>query len=72
MSTGSSGCLRESRLPLEKDLQSLDLKRLPAKVVQQVRALVDGTFADRRENVLAFGNPGSREDARSYRRSRTN
>ncbi len=51
--------LRESRLPLEKTLGSLDLKRLPVKVVQQVRALVDGTFADRRENVLAFGNPGS-------------
>ena len=51
--------LRDSRLPLEKTLGSLDLKRLPAKVVQQVRALLDGSFADRRENVLAFGNPGS-------------
>jgi DNA replication protein DnaC len=51
--------LRESRLPPEKTLASLDLKRLPPKVVQQVRALLDGTFADRRENVLAFGNPGS-------------
>ena len=51
--------LKESRLPLEKTLGSLDLKRLPVKVVQQVRTLVDGTFADRRENVLAFGNPGS-------------
>jgi DNA replication protein DnaC len=51
--------LRESRLPLEKDLQTLDLKRLPPKVVQQVRTLLDGTFVDRRENVLAFGNPGS-------------
>ncbi len=51
--------LRDSRLPLEKTLQSLDLKRLPAKVVQQVRALLDGTFADRCENVLTFGNPGS-------------
>jgi DNA replication protein DnaC len=51
--------LRESRLPPGKDLQALNLKRLPPKVVQQVRALVDGTFADRRENVLAFGNPGS-------------
>ena len=49
--------LRESRLPPEKTLESLDLKRLPTKVVQQVRALTDGTFADRRENVLAFGNP---------------
>ncbi len=51
--------LRDSRLPAEKTLESLDLKRLPVKVVQQVRALLDGTFADRRENVLAFGNPGS-------------
>ena len=51
--------LRDSRLPLEKTLGSLDLKRLPVKVVQQIRALLEGTFADRRENVLAFGNPGS-------------
>src|SRR3954463_9602540 len=51
--------LKESRLPRERTLGSLDLKRLPVKVVQQIRALLDGTFADRRENVLAFGNPGS-------------
>ncbi len=29
--------LKESRLPLEKNLQTFDLKRLPAKVVQQIR-----------------------------------
>ena len=51
--------LRDSRLPLEKSLQTLDLKRLPPQVVPQVRTLLDGTFADRCENVLAFGNPGS-------------
>jgi len=51
--------LRDSRLPPGKDLQAPNLKRLPAKVVQQVRALVEGTFADRHEDVLAFGNPGS-------------
>src|SRR3954451_16556592 len=51
--------LRESRLPPGKGLESLDLKRLPPKVVQQVRALLDGAFTDRCENVLAFGNPGS-------------
>ena len=51
--------LRESRLPLGKDLKGLDLKRLPTKVVQQVRTLLDGSFVDRCENVLAFGNPGS-------------
>ena len=51
--------LHESRLPLEKSWQALDLKRLPPKVVQQARALLDGSFLDRHENVLAFGRPGS-------------
>lgn len=51
--------LRQSRLPLEKDLASFDLKRLPAKVAQQIKALAEGSFVDRRENALAFGNPGS-------------
>jgi len=50
---------RQSRLPLEKTLASFDLKRLPAKLRQQVRTLLDGSFLDRRENLLAFGNPGS-------------
>ena len=52
-------CLRESRLPLEKSLDTLDTKRLPRKVAQQLHTLVDGSFLDRRENILAFGNPGS-------------
>jgi DNA replication protein DnaC len=51
--------LKLSRLPLEKNWQTLDLKRLPAKVGQQLRALLSGDFVDRRENVLAFGPPGS-------------
>ena len=51
--------LRESGLPLAKTLEGLDLKRLPPKVVQQVRGLLDGSFLDRCENVLVFGNPGS-------------
>lgn len=51
--------LRESKLPLEKTLESFDRKRLPRKVDQQVAVLLDGHFLDRRENVLAFGNPGS-------------
>jgi DNA replication protein DnaC len=50
---------RESRLPLEKSWPGLDLKRLPARVVQQARTLLEGSFVDRRENVLAFGVPGS-------------
>jgi DNA replication protein DnaC len=51
--------LRESRLPLEKTLSSFDLKRLPRKVLAQVKVLLDGSFLDRQENVLCFGNPGS-------------
>jgi len=51
--------LRESRLPLEKNLESFDMKRLPVTVAAQVHTLLDGSFLDRRENVLAFGNPGS-------------
>src|SRR5438105_5568233 len=51
--------LHESRLPLEKSWQALDLKRLPAKVVQQARTLLEGSFLDRCENVLVFGQPGT-------------
>jgi DNA replication protein DnaC len=51
--------LRESRLPLEKSWPALELKRLPAKVLQQARTLLEGSFVDRRENVLVFGVPGS-------------
>ena len=51
--------LRESRLPLEKTLESFDRSRLPRKVDLQLSALADGSFIDRCENVLAFGNPGS-------------
>jgi DNA replication protein DnaC len=49
----------ESRLPPLKRLASFDLARLPLKVTQQLAALRDGSFLERHENVLAFGNPGS-------------
>ena len=51
--------LRQSRLPLGKSWQALELKRFPPKVLQQARALLEGSFVDRRENVLVFGAPGS-------------
>ena len=51
--------LHESRLPLEKSLESFALSRLPLRVRQQLSSLLDGKFLDRRENVLVFGNPGS-------------
>ena len=51
--------LRESRLPLEKSWESFEQGRLPLKVRQQMAVLLDGSFLERRENVLVFGNPGS-------------
>ncbi len=51
--------LRDSRLPLEKSLQTFNRKRLPRKIDMQLSRLLEGDFLDRRENILAFGNPGS-------------
>lgn len=51
--------LKDSKLPLEKSLESFDMARLPRKLASQVKALLDSPFLDRQENVLAFGNPGS-------------
>lgn len=51
--------LRESKLPLEKNLDSFDRTRLPARINAQVNSLLEGSFLDRCENILAFGNPGS-------------
>ncbi|MEI6616837.1 MAG: IS21-like element helper ATPase IstB [Cyanobium sp. ELA507] len=51
--------LRESRLPVDKSLEAFDLKRLPGKVSAVVRTLMDGSFVDRKENVLVFGTPGA-------------
>jgi DNA replication protein DnaC len=51
--------VKASRLPLEKTLDNFDLKRLPLRIRQQTKILLDGSFVDRRENLLAFGNPGS-------------
>ena len=51
--------IRESCLPLEKTLKTFDLNRLPINVQQTVKCLIKGTFIDQKENILAFGNPGS-------------
>ncbi len=51
--------LRASRLPLQKNLEAFDLKRLPTKIIHQVKTLLEGSFVERRENILAFGKPGS-------------
>jgi len=51
--------LRQSCLPLEKNFDTFDLKRLPTKVARQTQSLRAGDFVDRKENLLAFGKPGS-------------
>ena len=51
--------LRDSNLPLSKTFDNFDVKRLPAKVKAHLNALLEGSFLDRCENILAFGNPGS-------------
>lgn len=51
--------LKISRLPLEKKFANFDLKRLPRKISQMVATLREGSFINRTENILAFGNPGS-------------
>jgi DNA replication protein DnaC len=44
---------------LEKSWKAFDRKRLPQKVDAQIGILLDGSFVERCENVLVFGNPGS-------------
>ena len=51
--------LRASKLPPSKTFDNFDKKRLPTKVSTHLNVLTDGSFLNRCENVLAFGNPGS-------------
>lgn len=51
--------LAQSRLPLEKSLEQLQLNRFPQKIRSQVQTLIKGDFLKRQENILIFGNPGS-------------
>src|SRR5258707_5437158 len=44
--------LKAAKLPLEKSLAGLGLKRLAAQVVEQLRGLVSGDLPDRRDNRL--------------------
>ena len=50
---------REAKLNIGKTMESFDLKRFDGKLTQQVKNLLSGDFIARKENILAFGNPGS-------------
>ena len=51
--------MTRSKLHPGKTWDNFKFKRLPLHVVRQLETLRDGSFLDRRENVLLFGKPGS-------------
>lgn len=50
--------LSRSKLPEGKTLAALDDKLLPAKCRKMLPSLLDGSFVERTDNILAFGLPG--------------
>ena len=50
---------RNSRLLHGKTWEQFQWSRVPLQVARQFQMLREGTFLDRRENVLVFGKPGS-------------
>jgi len=50
--------IKESDLPGEKSLATLQRGRIPSKVQKQLPTLCEGGFIERGENILAFGLPG--------------
>jgi DNA replication protein DnaC len=50
--------MTNSRLPLGKTWETFKFDRLPLNVTRQLESLREGSFLDRRENVLIFGRPG--------------
>lgn len=51
--------MRQSKLPTSKTWSNFDWKRLPLQLSRQMESLRDGTFLNRRENLLLFGKPGT-------------
>jgi len=51
--------MHQSRLPSSKTWHNFKWTRLPLKLSRQMESLRDGSFLDRRENLLLFGKPGS-------------
>lgn len=50
--------LRQSELPSDKTLATLNAKKLSSKVTRVLPRLCEGDFATRAENILVFGLPG--------------
>jgi DNA replication protein DnaC len=50
--------VRQSELPSQKTLSSLEMDKLPEKLRRQLPRLCEGGFVDKAQNILAFGLPG--------------
>lgn len=50
--------LKQSCLPRDKTLETLDQSWLPAKVRRQIPGLIEGGFVEKGDNILVFGLPG--------------
>ena len=50
--------LKNACLPEGKSLANLDVKLLPLKISRMKESLLDGSFVERRENLLCIGLPG--------------
>jgi DNA replication protein DnaC len=50
--------LKDSDLPRDKTLATLDRAYLPIKISKQLATLCEGGFVERGDNLLAFGLPG--------------
>jgi DNA replication protein DnaC len=51
--------MHDSQLPSSKTWSNFRWERLPLPIARQMEGLRDGSFLDRRENLLLFGKPGS-------------
>jgi len=51
--------LKQAKLPRLKTLKEFDVTRIPGLSPSLVQRLAEGSFIDRHENILIFGNPGT-------------
>lgn len=51
--------MQHSQLPSSKTWSNFRWERLPLHIARQLDSLRDGSFLDRRENLLLFGKPGT-------------
>lgn len=53
------GLLTKAKLPRNKLIEDFEVNRIPDLSPALIKRLIEGTFIDRCENILIFGNPGT-------------